>query len=103
MISVCEAVQLVLLVSNLLLDPLHAVHRSVIPRDLCTVSDLSPICSESLVDLVTKPVVAVEAEQLLIGVIRCGAEVTNGSACTSPWYTTPPLYMHPHAVGFTPM
>jgi hypothetical protein len=77
-VSVREAVQLVLLVSNLFLDSLYSVHRPTVPHDL-RVERLIANLFEGFVDLVTKSVVAAEAEQLLVGVNRCQAMLAIGS------------------------
>jgi hypothetical protein len=59
---------------------------------------------EGFIDLVTKSVVTAEAEQLLIGVIRCGAVVVIGSSmditlvCNSSFvHAAPCHWVHSHA------
>jgi hypothetical protein len=73
-ISIGKAIQLILLLVDFLLDPLHAVHRVSVPSDFCgqrLVADLY----EGFVDLLTEAVVAADVEQLLVGVIRRGTMV----------------------------
>jgi hypothetical protein len=90
-ISVGQAVQLIFFIVDLLLDPLHAVHRPPVPCDPRT-ERLIAYLLEGFVDLVTQSVVAAETEQLLVGVVRRRAVIMrSGAAWTSPWYTTPPL------------
>jgi hypothetical protein len=101
-VGVHEAIQLVLLVSNLFLDSLHAVHRPVIPRDL-RVERLVADLLKSLVNLVTKPVVAAEAEQLLVGVIGRGATIADGSGVNITLVHDSSFVHAPPRDGFTPM
>jgi hypothetical protein len=107
-ICVGEAVKLVLLLADLLLNPLDAVHRASI---LCDFRDQRLIANlyEGLIGLVSEAVVAVEAEQLLICIIRCGAMITNGGCMNitlvddSPFIHAPPCHrVHSHA-NFDPL
>jgi hypothetical protein len=69
MISVGEAVQLILLLTDFFLDLLDAIHHIPESSYFCgqqLVADLH----QGLVDFMTEAVVAANMEQLLVGVIR---------------------------------
>jgi hypothetical protein len=101
-VRVGEAVKFVFFFTDLPLNPLDAIHRASVPRDLRDqrlVADLH----EGFVDFVTKPVVAAEAEQLLIRIIRRGTVVVirGGVNFTLVYHSslvhTPPYYrVHSH-------
>jgi hypothetical protein len=74
MICIGEAVQLVFLVADFLLNLLDAIHCSSESGHLST-QRLVANLFESLVNFVAKSVVAAESEQLLVGVIRRRAVV----------------------------
>jgi hypothetical protein len=96
-------VQLVLSLADLVLEPLHGIHRPMESQHLCEqrlVSDMF----QRIIHLVSPCIIAAEVAQLLVGVIRDAVTaVMRGCGVYVTLVNRPPLYMHPITVGLTPI
>jgi hypothetical protein len=94
-ICIGETVKLVLFVVDFLLNPLNAVHRASVPRDLCGQRLIANLY-EGFVNFVTEAVVAADVEQLLVGVIRGRAVVVvRGGVDITLIYNSPFIHAAP--------
>jgi hypothetical protein len=102
-ISIGEAIQLVLLFVDFFLDPLHTIHHVSVSSDFCSQQLIADL-HKGLVYFLMEAVVAVDTEQLLVGVVRRGTMVAVRSCVDitliydSPFVRAPPYRgIHPHA------